>query len=137
MKIWLVICATIQAFGSLFGILGYLGITAEKLKMPAAGNPWLLVISLGLLVGSALTFSYAVRQRLVIHRAMYGSDFGGQDVTEKVRFQVHDGAANFVVGSFLFGDPRPNELKYLTVDYSYRGKRDKKITPQDNWCNLP
>ena len=133
---WPVILAAIQAIGAAFSTLTYFGITPEKLKMFAAGQPLWLVAAVVLLAGCIATVFYA-RRGLIIHRAIYGSYFGGQDVTEKVRSQVHDGSASFVVGSFLFGDPRPNELKSLTVDFSYRGKRDKKVIPQDNWCNLP
>lgn len=75
---------------------------------------------------------------LFIHRAIYGSDFGGQDVTALVRSLVQDNRLSIKVGSDIFGDPCPNQFKHLTVEYSHGGggKRFTKIVQQEHWCTL-
>jgi hypothetical protein len=93
-----------------------------------------IALSTGLAVVVLVSFLW---KSLEIHEAIYGSEFGGQDVTDVVRRQIHDGRASFIVGSDLFGDPRRDVFKRLTVNFSFQGKRQTKIVQQDHWCNLP
>jgi hypothetical protein len=96
------------------------------------------IAGMALVYFTTLSIKDGIGKALVIHRAIYGSDFGGLDVTDIVRGRVHDNRLNIKVGSGLFGDPCPNQFKHLTVEYSAGVlKHQTQVFQQDHWCNLP
>jgi hypothetical protein len=95
------------------------------------------IIGAGLLAYAALSWVLHWRGSLTIHRSIYGSDFGGKDVTEQIRMHIKDGKVCEKIDSDLLGDPTPNQFKSLKVEYSFKGKRLTKVVQQDNWCTLP
>jgi hypothetical protein len=95
----------------------------------------------GLLVLACVFTFFALRgifwKPLIIHKALYGTNFGSQDFTDLVRMQVRNGRLTIKVGSDLFGDPCPNQFKRMIIEYSVKGRHFTKEIQQDNWCSLP
>jgi hypothetical protein len=65
-------------------------------------------------------------QNLKIFKATYAArdGAGSADVTEKVASLVKDGVLDLKAAGELGGDPAPNHVKELTVEFEFDGVRD-------------
>jgi len=70
--------------------------------------------------------------------ARWGAGDATQNVTEFLRSKVMDGRLEIqATVQALDRDPAPMARKKLTVHYSYAGKEDTKIVPEDSWLSIP
>lgn len=77
---------------------------------------------------------------LIIRRAIYGpvnTAQAGKDETPRIRNLVQNDRLAILVSHDLLGDPFPNQLKQLTVEYTFEGQLLSRITPEGHYCNLP
>ena len=75
--------------------------------------------------------------KVVIDRARYETEDGrGADVTEKVRALVAEGEREFSANNSTFGDPVPNVVKRLVVEYRIEGKPHKAVVAENDVAEL-
>ena len=74
---------------------------------------------------------------LEIKKATYGKGEQVADITEKARQSVVSGSLSLKAGNDLTnGDPAPNTLKELRVEFSLNGKDEVKVVPEGESISL-
>lgn len=74
---------------------------------------------------------------LTIHSAKYGAGGHWTDVSAVLKGHIVEGRLNVIAGNQLAGDPAPNVVKELSVDYSYRDKRQTTTVKEGESLSLP
>jgi hypothetical protein len=59
------------------------------------------------------------------------AEYGGKDVKDILTQHIYTDSVNIKIGNYLFGDPLPNQIKYLELEYSF-GNGVKKIEIREN-----
>ena len=76
--------------------------------------------------------------RLHINRAMYGRDNRVSDVTSRLNSQIQGDQLNLVVNNQnMGGDPAPNQVKILTVQYAINGQANQVVLNEGETLRLP
>lgn len=65
------------------------------------------------------------------------ADYCGKDVTKIVQSQLINNIVTFKVSNGLFGDPKPNIVKYLTVKYEHDNSINETTVRENNILILP
>ena len=74
---------------------------------------------------------------ITIDRARYESEDGrGADVTARVRAMVRGGELEIPATNAAFGDPIPNVVKHLVVEYRLDGKPTERTAPENGTVEL-
>ncbi len=73
---------------------------------------------------------------VIIHSALYGSGPHRVDVRKSLLKTLRARRAAFV-GNQLGGDPTPNVMKDLQLDFSYRGARKQVSIPEGGSLSFP
>jgi hypothetical protein len=74
---------------------------------------------------------------LEIKKATYGKDGQVADITEKARQSVVSGSLSLKAGNDLAnGDPAPNQLKELRIEFALNGKDEVKVVPEGESISL-
>lgn len=76
--------------------------------------------------------------RIAVQRAYYGpsSGAGGADVTARVAGMVASGQYAIPATNSIFGDPTPDVVKQLTVEYTLNGKPMKQTVAENDTLEL-
>jgi DUF3011 family protein/DnaJ-like protein len=75
---------------------------------------------------------------LQILRAVYGAGNRLSDVTNRLNSQIRDNQLSLqVTNDTMGGDPSPNQVKTLTVQYTYNGSSAQAIVNEGNYLSLP
>ncbi|MBL7075077.1 hypothetical protein ISS37_07555 [candidate division KSB1 bacterium] len=74
---------------------------------------------------------------LEIHSAQYGVPGHYVDVLEQVLAQVQGAQVEVYAGNHLAGDPCPNTVKELVVEYTYRDERRTRRVTEGHILSLP
>ena len=73
----------------------------------------------------------------MIHSATYGAQGYVVDVTRILMARVSNNQLKVLASNDLAGDPIYGLPEYLTVEYSYEGRRDVKTVREGDLLNLP
>jgi Protein of unknown function (DUF3011) len=75
---------------------------------------------------------------LRITRAVYGAGNRLSDVTNRLNSQIRGNQLSLqVTNDTMGGDPSPNQIKTLTVQYTYNGSFAQSIVSEGNYLSLP
>lgn len=75
-------------------------------------------------------------RNVVIHKALYGAREHRVDVKKAILKEFRARGSVFV-GNQLAGDPCPNVVKDLQLDFSYRGTKQKVVLPEGSSLQFP
>jgi hypothetical protein len=75
--------------------------------------------------------------QLVIHNALYGAGGFSAVLTSQLRAKIRHDALSETCGNHLAGDPLRGTLKFLTIEYTFRGQRRSVTISENQPITLP